>query len=222
MKRVLEPELMEDEEQARAYAYADFEAAHSGFISCFQNTFKGRSVGRFVLDLGCGPADISIRFARAHPACIVHGVDGSKAMLRYGNERLSKETDIRDRVELVYGMLPGASLPRTEYDAVISNSLLHHLPEPKILWTSVRAYAAPGSMVFIMDLVRPPSVEEATALVEAYAGAEPEVHQRDFYNSLLAAFEIGEIRDQLLDAGLDRFSVEQISDRHVVIAGDAP
>jgi ubiquinone/menaquinone biosynthesis C-methylase UbiE len=211
-----------EDEQAHAYAEADFEDAHSGFITHFQRVFEGRDVGGFVLDLGCGPGDIAIRFARAYPRSIVHGVDGSAPMLRYGARRLAKEGDVAARIELIHGMLPGASLPRKTYDTVISNSLLHHLPDASILWDAVRDHAKRGAPVFVMDLARPDSVETARALVEEYARDEPEVLQRDFYNSLLAAFEVDEIRAQLEDVKLGMFSVETISDRHVVIAGVAP
>jgi hypothetical protein len=52
----------------------------------------------------------------------------------------------------------------------------------------------PGAPVLVMDLMRPASPAAAEALVEQYAAGEPEVLRRDFYNSLLAAFEPGEVR----------------------------
>ncbi|MDH3216211.1 MAG: class I SAM-dependent methyltransferase [Candidatus Krumholzibacteria bacterium] len=222
MQRILEPELMEDDAQARAYAEADFEVAHASCITHFQQNFQESTLGRFVLDLGCGPGDISVRFARAYPTCIVHGVDGSKAMLGYGVKTLAAAKDVRERIKLIHGFLPGATLPRSKYDIIISNSLLHHLPDPGVLWQTVREYALPGSPVFVMDVLRPRSPEQARALVETYAGDEPDILQRDFYNSLLAGFEIDEIRGQLARAGLEGFSVEQVSDRHVIIAGRGP
>ena len=39
MKRIPEPELMLSDEQAQAYAYADFDAPHSMFIRLFQTYF---------------------------------------------------------------------------------------------------------------------------------------------------------------------------------------
>jgi SAM-dependent methyltransferase len=222
MKRILEPELMTDEEQARAYADADFEEAHNGFVEHLKRTFAGMAIGPSVLDLGCGPGDISIRVAQAHPNCVVHGVDGSKAMLKYSGTLLDRVPAVRSRVQLVHGMLPGAQLPKPVYDTLISNSLLHHLPDPQILWQAVRTYAVSGAPVFVMDLIRPDSIETAERLVAAYVADEPEVLQRDFYNSLLAAFEIDEVRDQLSDAGLYGFSVEPITDRHMIVSGRAP
>lgn len=215
MQRILEPELMNEEEQARAYAAADFEEPHSHFIELFQAAFPGLDVTGFALDLGCGPGDIARRFARAFPACTVHGVDGAEAMLRCGQQIIERDREVHERVELVRGYLPGATLPRDSYDAVISNSLLHHLPDPAILWKAISAHAAPGAPVFIMDLARPQNREEACRLADVYMPGEPEILRRDFFNSLLASFTVEEVRDQLRQASLDYFSLELASDRHL-------
>lgn len=219
MKRIPEPELMDDREQAEAYANADFEDANSRFVATFKEIFGESSVSGHVLDLGCGPGDIVFRFARAFPEATVHGVDGSEAMLQCGRELLARDSELKGRVELIHGLLPGAALPRSAYDAVISNSLLHHLHDPGVLWNTVLELASPGAPVFIMDLKRPGSVNEARALVEEYSGDEPEVLKQDFYNSLLAAFTPAEIGKQCEKAGLGHLTIREISDRHVVISG---
>jgi len=113
-------------------------------------------------------------------------------------------------------------LPCPGYNIIISNSLLHHLPDPVVLWQTVKAFAAPEALIFIMDLKRPESVAAAAYLREKYAKQEPEVLQRDFYNSLLAAFEPEEIQVQLRDEGLAGLSVRSVSDRHVIISGRMP
>ena len=219
MERKLEPELMDDPVQALAYADADFEVPHSTFVKLFQDTFRYDDVHGYVLDLGCGPGDVSFRFCRAYPQCIVHGIDGAEAMLGCGRDILNNSPDIRDRVELVYGILPGCEVPRKKYDIVISNSLLHHLTEPQVLWNAVKLYACHGASIFIMDLRRPATRDEAQALVDTYAVNEPEILRRDFYCSLLAAFEVDEIIAQLKDAKLHELQAKAIGDRHVTIAG---
>ncbi|MHB1324861.1 MAG: class I SAM-dependent methyltransferase [Thermoleophilia bacterium] len=222
MQRILEPELMNEEEQARAYAAADFEEPHNQFIELFQAAFPGLDVSGFALDLGCGPGDIARRFARAFPACSVHGVDGAEAMLRCGQQIIEQDREVHERVALIRGYLPGAMLPRDSYDIVISNSLLHHLANPAILWEAINAQAAPGAPVFIMDLARPQNQEEADYLVDVYMPGEPEILRRDFFNSLLASFTVEEVRDQLCQAGLDYFSLEPASDRHLAAWGRMP
>ena len=219
MKRIPEPELMETDEQARAYSEADFEAPHSMFVKLFVERF-GPEISGNVLDAGCGPADIAVRFAKSCTSCTVHGVDASEAMIRYGLERI-RAHGLEDRIRLYRGYLPGVELPIEHFDAVVVNSLLHHLPDPAMMWDILRRYAPAGSgaPVFVMDLIRPASQADAANLVEMYSGDEAEILKRDFYNSLLAAYRPDEVRKQLSEAGLDFLEVEVVSDRHLVVWG---
>lgn len=219
MERVPEPELMSDPAQARAYAEADFSEPHDAFVDRFRERFPdGRP--RRVLDLGCGPADVTCRFARAYPDATIVGVDGAAAMIELARAALAR-AGLGERVTLVTARLPGADLPARHFDAVISNSLLHHLGDPAVLWQTIAVHAAPGAAVFVMDLARPASPAQARTYVARYAAGEPAILQRDFYNSLLAAFTPEEIRAQLARAMLP-FAVERASDRHVVIHGRVP
>jgi cyclopropane fatty-acyl-phospholipid synthase-like methyltransferase len=218
MDRIPEPELMLDPEQARAYAGADFEEPHARFVELFQECFYAEPIAGHVLDLGCGPGDVAIRFAKTYPESRVDGIDGSQVMIDAGREAL-QASGVADRIRLVHGLLPADAPPRERYDAIISNSLLHHLHDPSVLWRAVSRYAKPTAPVFIMDLMRPDSREGAEALVEEHAAGEPEILRRDFFNSLLAAFRPGEVKDQIRAAGLHSFAVEAVSDRHLIAFG---
>ena len=70
-----------------------------------------------------------------------------------------------------------------------------------------------------MDLLRPADRATAKKFVSMYAADEPDVLQTDFFNSLLAAFEVDEIGAQLARAGLGHLPLEVVSDRHVVVWG---
>ena len=218
MKRILEPELMEDEVQVLAYARADFGDSNSNFVRHFTE-LAGRDFAGVVLDLGCGPGDIPLRLARAYPRLIVHAIDGSAAMLRLAREAAALAPEAAERVAWVQGLVPGAALPRARYDAVISNSLLHHLPNPSALWDTVRRCAAPGAPVAVMDLFRPASAEAALAIVDRYAAGEAQILRHDFLASLHASFEPGEIQGQLAAAKLEGLEVQVVSDRHVLVVG---
>jgi len=209
---------MLDERQAQAYAAADFAEPHGRFLSLLREKLPELpSTGR-ALDLGCGPGDISLRFARSFGNWSVDAVDGSPAMLELGR-RGAAEAGLASRVRFHEIMLPADSLPHQSYLLLLSNSLLHHLPDPAILWSSVRRWAQPGSGVFVMDLLRPASRDEARALVELHCGDEPEVLRTDFFNSLLAAYRATEIRSQLERAGLGYLQLEAVSDRHFIVWG---
>jgi len=220
MKRIPEPELMDDPEQARAYAGADFSEPHQAFIERFAQCFPSHRPRR-VLDLGCGAADITIRFARAHPGCDLTGVDGAPAMLALAQEAVTR-AGLADRIQLREVRLPDKTLAQHAFDTVISNSLLHHLADPQVLWRAVVDCAEPGAAVFIMDLRRPDTREQAGRLVQEYSGNEPEVLRRDFFNSLLAAYRPEEIAVQLARINLSCLQVEAVGDRHVVVHGHLP
>lgn len=221
MQRIPEPELMDDFEQARAYASADFEEPNRLFVELFRSRFPDWRGEGAILDLGCGPGDIVFRLARHYPACDVTGLDGSAAMLEFARRELAGSA-LRDRVRFVHGLLPGAQLPRPRYQAVTSNSLLHHLHDPGVLWEAICDFAGPDAPVLVMDLMRPPNRERAEEIVEAYAGGEPPVLRTDFYNSLLAAFEPEEVEEQVARAGLGNMRVEAVSDRHLAVWGRMP
>jgi len=217
MERIPEPELMNEPDQACAYATADFSEPHDAFIAHFCRCFPDFRGGA-VLDLGCGPADVTIRFARAYPAARVVGVDGAEAMLALGRQAVAA-AGLEDRIRLNQVRLPAPVIGETRYAAVISNSLLHHLGDPRVLWEAVVASACPGSPLFIMDLMRPPSREAALRLLALHAADAPEVLRRDFLSSLLAAFRPDEVELQLAACGLSHLQVEVASDRHLIVYG---
>ena len=217
MERIPEPELMDDPAQARAYANADFSEPHQAFVERFTQCFPGHAPQR-VLDLGCGAADITIRFARAYADCKLTGVDGAPAMLELAREAVA-HAGLERRVRLKEAHLPAGALPHRAFDTLISNSLLHHLHEPQVLWRALAEYAAPRAAIFIMDLRRPDTREQAGRLVQEYAGTEPEVLKRDFFNSLLAAYRPEEVAVQLGQASLTGLRVEAVGDRHLTVHG---
>ena len=219
LKRIPEPdELMEDPVQARAYAEADFEEPHSEILRLFVDLFPDEHPGR-ILDLGCGTCDITWRFAQRYPRARIDAIDGAASMLGLGKELIEAKR-LSDRINLILGYLPQTAPPRKDYDAVICNSLLHHLHDPAVLWDTARDHARPGAPIFVVDLMRPPSEADAKALVEEHAAGEHELLQRDFYNSLLASYRPDEVRGQLAAAGLDYLTVEPTgSGRHLMVHG---
>ncbi len=216
MQRIPEPELMDDPAQAQAYASADFSVPHDAFVAHFAVRFPDFSTGR-VLDLGCGAADITLRFARAFPEARMVGVDGAEAMLVLARAAVTR-AGCAERIVLWHRRLPDAAL-ETQFDAVLSNSLLHHLRDPSVLWQTLKQAAKPRAPVCVMDLLRPASIEEAAQLTAHYAADAPEVLRRDFFNSLCAAYRADEVRAQLREADLAHLQIETVSDRHLLIWG---
>jgi len=215
MERVTEPELMDDEQQSLAYAQADFSTSNQLYVDSLVRDFPDHL--RAVVDIGCGPADVVIRLARAAPHAAITAIDGSAPMIALGRTA-ARAAGVDDRLTLLHTRIPGPPPAPQSFDAVLSKDLLHHLPDPRVLWHEVTRLGRPGAAVYVMDLVRPDSEDTARAMVKEGAGSEAPILQHDFYRSLLAAFTMDEVRAQVAAAGLD-LTVGPIGVRHMVIKG---
>ena len=210
---------MDEQEQAAAYAAADWSEAHEKVPAHFRQRFPEFSIGS-VIDLGCGTADVTIRFARAYPKVTIFGVDGSDTMLSFGR-RAVRAAGLDSRITLEKRYLPDPAIETQSFDALFSNSLLHHFADPVVMWRTAARCVKAGSPVLIVDLVRPADHETAVQLVKEYAQGAPPVLERDFTASLYAAYTVEEVRQQLITAGLAHFKVEQVDVLHIVIWGRA-
>lgn len=220
MDRIVEKELMESEEQAKAYAFADFAVPHDLFISIFKEKFPDipSSFNDAILDLGCGSCDVTRRFASTYPDAGFHAVDGSVAMLKYAKE-LNEKSGLTTRIKLIESNLANLDVPQNLYHAIISNSLLHHLHDPSMLWNNIKTLSKPFAHVFVMDLKRPVDEQTVQFLSQEYAENEPDILKQDFENSLRAAFTVDEVKKQLNEVGLSQLDIEEVSDRHMVVYG---
>ena len=219
MQRTPEPELMDDREQAAAYAAADWTESHGKIPGYFRERFPDFAGGR-VIDLGCGTADVTIRFVKAFPEVTIVGVDGSGAMLAFARKSVHN-AGLDSRISLERRYLPDRAIETRSFDAVICNSLLHHFADPVAFWRTAASCAKPRAPVLIVDLVRPPDHQTAVQLVQEHARGAPPVLERDFMASLHAAYSVDEVREQLVLAGLPEFNVDQVDVLHWVAWGRA-
>ncbi len=216
MERILEPEIMDGEEQAKVYATADFAEENQGFVDRFLALYPDLQEGT-VLDLGCGPADIPVRLLRSRPGLRVIAVDASGPMLHWAEDAV-RQAGLEARITLICGRFQDVQLDGLA-DAVISNSLVHHVPNAFQFWYALKTLARPGAPVLIMDLLRPETPEEAKALVDQYAADGPEQLRHDFYHSLLSAFTEDEIAAQMAEMYLSRLLIDVYDDRHWLVSG---
>jgi trans-aconitate methyltransferase len=220
VKRAPEEELMDRPVHAQAYANADFSEPNSKFVALFSEKFPAFN-GQRIVDLGCGPADITTRLARRYPQARILGLDGADSMLDIAKNDILRHTPLANRVDIRKWHIGRQENPlgSEAFHAVVSNSLLHHMHDPLDLWRAIRALAAPGAAVLVMDLIRPQSLIEAEQTVEKYADKEPEVLRGDFLNSLVAAYRPTEIVEQLVLVNMKSLHIEVVSDRHLIVFG---
>jgi len=217
MQRLPEPELMRDAVQVMAYAAADFSAGDQRTLALIDALFTSPPTGTapaVILDLGCGPGNITLPLARRFPGAQVIGVDGSPAMLAVARERADQQG-----LQVDFRCSTLQDLALEPVDLIVSNSLLHHLHQPDLLWWLTRRFAAPGCRVLHRDLRRPVSLAEVHRLQQLHCPDAPAVLIQDFHASLVAAFTPEEVQQQLAAAGLDALSVEAEDDRYLVVSG---
>lgn len=213
MERKPEPELMDLVEEAEAYAAADFADVNDAFVQRLTEV-AGAARGARVLDLGCGPGDIAVRIARRRPDWRVVAVDASAAMLDLA-VGLMRRLLPTSRVRFLRCDAKHTPLASGAFDVIACNSLLHHMPEPVALWREIGRLVRPGGAILLRDLHRPHSDAAARRIVEQHAEGASALLCEEFHRSLLAAFTVAEIEQQLNQSGLAGLSVQRTSDRHV-------
>ncbi len=217
LPRICEPELMDEPGQAHAYADADFSGSDQALVQRIQARF-GDDLGPQIVDLGCGPGNITFLLARCFPRSQVMGIDGSRAMLAIAGARLQADPELSIRLRFQQITLPATDLPGG-FSALVSNSLLHHLHNPQVLWSSLRQLGGSGAAVSVTDLRRPGERSELEELVKTHMGQAPDVLRRDYRHSLHAAFTRREVLDQLRAADLGCLEVIELKDRYLEIRG---
>lgn len=215
---------MDDADQVLAYAAADFDASDQAMVERLAE-LCGQDPGPQLLDLGCGPGNIAFRLARRWPDAEVLGLDGAPRMLALARLRLAAEPALQRRLSFAEARLPLAAIPsapqpwRRPFSTLVSNSLLHHLHDPAVLWRALPALAAPGAFVYLQDLRRPASAAALEGLVATEMVGAPEVLRHDYRASLHAAFTPEEVRLQLAAAGLQSLRVAALGARYLEVWG---
>jgi ubiquinone/menaquinone biosynthesis C-methylase UbiE len=210
LARILEPELMDSEEEAVDYDSMDHAEVNRRFVA---DLIGSGADLRDVLDLGTGTAQIPIELCNATDDARITGTDAAAHMLQIGRANVA-DADLPDRIELQ--RVDAKKLPYAagRFSTVMSNSIVHHIPEPRSVLEEAVRVCAPGGTLFFRDLMRPEEEQLLDSLVATYA-AEANSHQRQmFRDSLHAALTLAEIRELVASLGFDPESVTATSDRH--------
>ena len=219
MERILEPEVMDSAEEAVDYDTMDHGAVNQKF--CADLLASGVDLGGKVLDVGTGTALIPIALCKMTDKVQVVAIDLAVHMLELAKRNVDKSA-LADRIELIKVDAKGLPFRDGEFGAVVSNSIVHHIPDPRSVLAEMLRVTAPGGLLFVRDLYRPANDGEVDRLVGLYGGEPPmDVSQRDsfdhqrmlFRDSLKAALTLEEIRAMAKEVGMTA-DVNMSSDRH--------
>ena len=209
--RVLEPEVMDTPDEATDYDSMDHSAVNRRFAADFL-ALPVADTG-LTLDVGTGTAQIPVELCRQSPTIRIVAVDLADEMLKLARLNVDRAGYYdRIRIEKVNGRR--MDFPDGHFAAVVSNSIIHHIPTPADCFAEMVRVCAPGGRLFVRDLHRPDSLAELEQLVETYAGSA-NAHQRQlFAASLHAALTLAEVRALVADLGFAPDGVTLTSDRH--------
>ena len=210
LERVLEPEVMDTYEEARDYDSMDHQAVNKLFVD---DLLAVGNIGNDILDVGTGTAQIPVELCRQSEDCRIIAIDMAVHMLDLA--RFNIEVDgFSQRIFLQQIDAKDMLFESEMFDCVMSNSIIHHIPEPlAVLAESIRV-TRPGGLLFFRDLLRPESGEEVAHLVSTYAGDENEHQRQMFDDSLRAALSLSEVRAMVSSLGFEAETVQATSDRH--------
>ncbi|AFY90246.1 class I SAM-dependent methyltransferase [Chroococcidiopsis cubana CCALA 043] len=209
--RILEPEVMDSWEEAVEYDAMDFVEVNTAFAQtaselCRMDTAK-------VLDAGTGTARIPIILSQMHPHWQIWGIDLAENMLKLGFQSV-KAAGLQERISLEIVDAKRLPYPDDYFDLIISNSLVHHLPNPLPFLQELKRVLQPKGAICIRDLIRPSDAATIDRLVEGI-GTEYSDRQKDlFRDSLHAAFTIDEVEQLVTQAEIPGVRIYQSSDRH--------
>jgi SAM-dependent methyltransferase len=113
-------------------------------------TEAGITTGMHVLDLGCGPGDVSMLAAEmVGETGRVLGVDANEEVLQIAQARAQAAglKHLSFRAEDVLQLTPGQ-----EYDALIGRFILMHLPEPAAVLRRLTDQLRPGGLVAFQEM----------------------------------------------------------------------
>jgi ubiquinone/menaquinone biosynthesis C-methylase UbiE len=218
LPRVLEPEVMDTPEEARDYDSMDHSEVNRAFVRDFLATWDGRNP---VLDAGTGTALIPIELCKQHPTAEVVAVDAAENMLALARENVA-HAGHAGRVRLEWCDAKFLTHADGTFGAVMSNSIVHHVPEPFAVLAELVRVLAPGGLLFVRDLLRPADEQTLSTLVDLHAAGANEHQRKMFADSLHAALTVDEVRDLARRLGFDPEGVRQTTDRHWTWAARKP
>ena len=207
---------MDTAEEALHYDAMDNSGPNRAFV---ERLVSLGATGR-VLDIGTGPGHIPMLLVERLSDVSVVGIDMSAHMLLFAERRRAASPHAA-RVEFKIADAKNLPFTRESFDVVCSNTILHHISDPRQFISEAWRVLRPGGTFLIRDLFRPPTPERASELVRTHASGASPAQQELLLASLHAALEPEELRACAREAGLVDVNLTIDSDRHMSLEARA-
>ena len=172
MERIPEPELMLEKDQVISYDEADFSEGEVNLINQINNYLLRKNISLsekdLIVDLGCGPGNISEKLAIKWPNTQVVGIDGSKEMILRAeyNKKISTNKKKLKNLRYIYSDIRDIKsinfLLKKKISLLVSNSLIHHITHLEEFFNILKSLSSNITVNFHKDLKRP--LDEKSAL----------------------------------------------------------
>jgi ubiquinone/menaquinone biosynthesis C-methylase UbiE len=219
LSRILEPEVMDTACEAIDYNSMDHSTVNRVFVDDLLAAMSGRMPANRslqIFDAGTGTALIPLELLSRNVQVCVTASDLAEQMLIVARENVVAAGHA-ESIRLVRSDCKKLPDPDAAYDVVMSNSIIHHIPEPALvlgeLWRVLKA----GGLLFVRDLMRPADEATLDHIVATYAGEANSHQQQMFRDSLHAALTVAEVGELLQRCGIPAGCVRATSDRHWTI-----
>ncbi|MBL8825983.1 MAG: class I SAM-dependent methyltransferase [Planctomycetaceae bacterium] len=221
LARVLETEVMDTAAEAADYDAMDHRAVNRVFVDDLLAIIGPAIHAGELLDLGTGTALIPIELAGRVAGLKIRAVDLAQHMLVRAAENVARAAL---QTSIVLEQIDAKGLPYHEgqFAVVMSNSIVHHIPQPSAVIAEAVRVVRPGGWLFFRDLLRPHDREQLQQLVDQYAAGANEHQRQMFADSLHAALTLDEVRAVVGEYGFAPETVQATSDRHWTWAGRKP
>jgi ubiquinone/menaquinone biosynthesis C-methylase UbiE len=221
LTRILEPELMDTAEDAHEYDAMDHSVVNAQFVTDLMAAIAEWSLKRpeetptilQILDLGAGTAQIPIELVRRTDNVHVTAVDAAENMLALARANVAAAS-LSGHITIALADAKSLPFDSASFPVVISNSIIHHIGQPRDVIAEAVRVTEPGGLLFHRDLVRPDDEDELQHIVETYAANATPYQRRLFANSLRAALTVDEMRNLVAGFGGLPDAVQMTSDRH--------
>src|SRR5439155_20407447 len=165
LPRVLEPEVMDSAQEARDYDAMDHAQVNRAFVADLLAVCKPRGN---ILDVGTGTAQIPIEFCRQSREGRIVAIDAARHMLEVAKFNV-RRAGLEERIELQFTDAKKLPFPDRSFEAVMSNSIVHHIPEPFAVLAGMARVVQRGGAIFVRDLLRPTDDATVKHLVATHA-----------------------------------------------------
>jgi ubiquinone/menaquinone biosynthesis C-methylase UbiE len=217
MLRILEPEVMDTWEETIEYDSMDLLEVNQAFAKSVLSL--GLSEGK-ILDAGTGTARIPILICQQGWRSPIVGIDLAKSMLEVGEQNVIG-AGLKGQITLELADVKQLPYADAEFDLVISNSLVHHLPNPLSFFQEVKRVLKSDGALLIRDLIRPETEADRDKLVADLGDGYSDRQKQLFQDSLQAALTVAEVENFIDTAGLLGVHVARSSERHWTAARGA-